>query len=72
MIRNKLTTNARPIVDLTGPCGNAHALLGMARPWARDLGLDIDSIRVDAMSGDYEHLLSVMDKNFGDYVIFER
>jgi hypothetical protein len=72
MIRSKIENTNPPIVDLTGLDGNAFALLGMARRWARDLQLDYNSICDEAMAGDYEHLLSVMDKNFGDYVIFER
>jgi hypothetical protein len=72
MIRQK-SSAARPlIVDLTGPDGNAFVLLSMAKRWARDLSLDYKSIQADAMAGDYEHLLSVMDKHFGEHVIFER
>jgi len=77
MIRTKQPSSSPLIVDLTGPDGNAFVLLGMAKRWAaaglhRDLSLDFKSIRDDAMSGDYEHLLSVLDNHFGDYVIFER
>lgn len=72
MIRDKVASSSTLIVDLTGPDGNAFVLLGMAKRWARDLQLDFNSIRADAMSGDYEHLLSVLDNHFGDYVIFER
>lgn len=72
MIREK-SSAARPlIVDLSGSDGNAFVLLSMAKRWARDLSLDYKSIQDDAMSGDYEHLLSVLDNHFGDYVIFER
>jgi len=59
-------------IDLTGPKGNAFALLGMARGWAKDLGLNWDDIRDDATSGDYEHLLSVLENAFGEYVSFDR
>jgi len=59
-------------VDLTGPEGNAFVLLGMAKRWAKDLGLDWKPIQQDAMIGDYEHLLEVLDKHFGDYVDFLR
>jgi len=52
-------------VDLTGPEGNAFVLLGMAKGWAKDLGLDWKPIQQDAMIGDYEHLLEVFEKHFG-------
>lgn len=71
MIREKRATNI-PVIDLTGPDGNAYALMGYARRWARDLGLDGNAIIKDMMSGDYEHLLEVLEKNFGDYIIMER
>lgn len=72
MIRTKQPSSSPLIVDLTGPDGNAFALLGMARKWARDLQLDYKSIQDEATAGNYEHLLSVLDNHFGDYVIFER
>lgn len=62
----------KPEIDLTGPEGNAFVLLGYARRWAKDLGLNADKIQTDMTSGDYEHLLSVLEKHFGDYVIFYR
>jgi len=55
-------------IDLTGPEGNAFCLLAYAKRYAKDLGLDGDAIREDMTSGDYEHLLEVFDKHFGDYV----
>jgi len=72
MIRDKVVSSSQLIVDLTGPDGNAFVLLGMAKRWARDLQLDYKSIQAEAMAGNYEHLLSVLDNHFGDYVIFER
>lgn len=71
MIREKRAT-ITPVIDLTGPAGNAFALMGNARHWAKELGLDSKPIIEDMMSGDYEHLLEVLEKHFGDYVIFER
>lgn len=62
---------SRPIeIDLTGPDGNAFALMGNAKRWSRDLGLDWDVISKELTSGDYEHLVSVMDKYFGSVVVF--
>jgi hypothetical protein len=62
----------KPVIDLQGPEGNAYVLLGYANRWANDLGLDSKEILADMKSGDYEHLLSVMEKHFGDYIIMYR
>jgi len=65
----------KPEVDLTGPEGNAFVLMGYAKRWSRDLGKskeEIEAIQKDMQSGDYEHLLSVIEKHFGDYVILYR
>jgi pantoate kinase len=60
------------IIDLTGPDGNAFVLMGYARQFARQLGLDSNKIIKEMTSGDYENLLEVFDKNFGSFVILER
>jgi len=59
-------------IDLTGPDGNALVLLGTAGRLAKRLGLDVKSIQDDMMSGDYEHLIEVFDKHFGDFVTLLR
>jgi hypothetical protein len=60
------------IIDLTGPDGNAFALLGYAGQFAKQLGMDFAPINKEMTSGDYENLLEVFDKYFGDFVILER
>ena len=59
-------------IDLTGPEGNAFVLIGHARKWAKQLGLDPSPIVNEMMSGDYEHLLKTLDKHFGDFIILYR
>ena len=58
----------RPLIDLAGPEGNAFALMGYARRYARQLGLDEKQIISEMMSGDYENLVMTFDKYFGQYV----
>jgi hypothetical protein len=70
MIRDKV--HSTPIIDLTGPQGNAFFLLGQAGRYASQLGLDSDMIINEMKSGDYENLVQVFDRYFGDYVILER
>lgn len=72
MIRNKVPAKGPVVIDLTGPEGNAFVLLGYASQYAKQLGLDGKQIQAEMTSGDYENLLEVFDKNFGDYVILER
>lgn len=57
-------------VDLIGPNGNAFVLLGMAKGWAKQLKKDWTPIMSEAISGDYDNLLAVLDREFGDYVDF--
>lgn len=59
-------------IDLSGPEGNAFVLIGYAGKWAKQLGLDSKAIQAEMMSGDYENLLAVMEKYFGDYIIMYR
>ena len=71
MIRKK-QPKKEIVIDLTGPDGNAFVLMGYARQFARQLGLDSNKIINEMTSGDYENLLEVFDKNFGSFVILER
>ena len=59
-------------IDLTGPDGNAFYLLGVAADWAKQLGKDVDVILDEMKSGDYENLVTVFDREFGDLVTLLR
>jgi hypothetical protein len=59
-------------INIDGPDGNAFALLGMAKIWSKQLGLDHKIICDKMTSGDYEHLCEVFEDHFGDYVELER
>jgi hypothetical protein len=71
MIRQK-QLQREIVIDLTGPEGNAFSLMARATSFAKQLGLDGASIVEEMTSSDYENLVSVFDKYFGDYVILER
>ncbi len=60
------------VIDLNGPAGNAFFLLSRAGDLAVQLGLDSDAITDEMIEGDYENLISVFTKYFGDYVTLER
>ena len=47
-------------------------MLRTAQAFARKTGKDSDSIIEDMQSGDYEHLIQVFDREFGDFVILYR
>jgi len=72
MIREKQQQTGPIVIDLTGPDGNAFALMGYARKLAKQLDLDSTKIIQEMMSGDYENLLEVFDNAFGDFIILER
>lgn len=74
MIREKkdLSPSNPMIIDLTGPDGNAFALLGYAKNFCKQLNLDFKKISNEMTSGDYENLLEVFDSYFGTFVILER
>jgi len=74
MIRSKQEVTGPIIIDLTGPDGNAFALMAYARRFATQLGWKVrgEALINEMMSGDYEHLLEVFDNAFGEYVILER
>lgn len=72
MIVNKTNKTTRIEIDLTGPDGNAFVLLGKAKQFARLLGLDHESITAEMMSGDYENLIQVFDREFGSFVTLYR
>jgi len=71
MIRKK-QLQRELVVDLTGPQGNAFYLLGLAGQLSKQLGLSANNIMNEMKTGDYENLIEVFDKYFGDYVILER
>lgn len=72
MIRKKQTQAGPIVIDLTGPDGNAFALMGKARSLAKQLDLDSTKIIQEMTSGDYENLIETFDNYFGEFVILER
>jgi len=75
MIRKKQEQTGPVIIDLTGPDGNAYALMAYANRFAKQLGYTPQQrgdLTTEMMGSDYENLLEVFDKHFGDFVILER
>ena len=72
MTIRKKTAPKEIVIDLTGPDGNAFALMAYASRFAKQLGRDDKAIREEMMSGDYENLLEVFDREFGSFVVLER
>ena len=61
----------KPTLDLTGPQGNAFVLIGMVKQYGHQLGWEeeeIKTIQDEMMSGDYENLVTIFDKHFGELV----
>lgn len=70
---NELDGGKRKL-DLRGPDGNAYVVLNIAQNFCKQLK-DVDSkkydwekIKAEMTSGDYENLINVFDKYFGDFI----
>ena len=76
MIKGKEELKNRKIeIDLTGPQGNAFALLATAQNLAKQLSYskeEIEKLQEQMTSSDYEHLISVFDEHFGEFIILYR
>lgn len=76
MIKKKSKKPKGPIeIDLSGESGNAYVLLGYAKNFSKQLGFVEErqkEILAEMMSGDYENLLKVFDREFGEFVILYR
>ena len=55
-------------INISGPDGNAFALMGYAQTFAKQLGINSKPIIEEMMSGDYDNLLDVFKNNFSDVV----
>lgn len=65
----------KPVIDLSGPEGNAFYLLAEAESLARQLGYsqyEQLELMEEMKSGNYEHLIETFDEHFGDYVDLQR
>ena len=71
-IRRKNAFDSEITIDLTGPDGNVFVLMGKAKGFARDLGLDGDEIINEMKSSDYENAVRVFDNYFGSFVTLLR
>ena len=59
-------------VDLTGEEGNAFYILALARRLSNQLKIDFDPIHKEMVGGNYENLIKIFDKHFGEHVILYR
>ncbi len=58
-------------IDITGPKGNAFALMGEAKNIAEQIGLEKDEINeilAEMKAGDYDNLCNVFETHFGHIV----
>ena len=72
MIKQKQTQNKGIEIDLTGPQGNAYYILALAKRLCKEFGIDSKPLIDKMMSGDYENLIQIFDKNFGTFVTLYR
>ncbi len=63
--------NEKPTIDLNSSQGNAFSLIGYVKTFGKQIGFSqerIGEIREEMMSGDYDNLIKIFDREFGDYV----
>jgi len=72
MIVNGSPRKSKIEIDLAGPQGNAFNLLAVASRLSRQLRHSSEkeqAIQLEMTSGNYNNLIEVFDKHFGDYFI---
>ena len=62
------TRVTREVIDLGGPQGNAYYLLGRAQNLSKQLDLDAEAILKEMKESDYDNLVKIFDKYFGEFV----
>ena len=72
MIKSKKYKNNGIEIDLTGPDGNAFAILGLAKRLCKEFDIPFKPLREKMTSGDYENLIKVFDDKFGSFVTMYR
>ena len=72
MIESKKYKKVGIEIDLTGPDGNAFAILGLAKRLCREFDIPFKPLMDEMTSGDYENLIKVFDNKFGSFVTLYR
>ena len=72
MAIKKLKSRTRLEIDLTGPDGNAFALLGLAKSLCAQLGIPFKPLKDKMTSGNYENLVKIFDDTFGNFITLYR
>ena len=72
MIKSKEYKNNGIEIDLTGPDGNAYAILGLAKRLCKEFDIPFKPLMEKMTSGDYENLIKVFDNKFGSFVTMYR
>ena len=72
MIKSKKYKNNGIEIDLTGPDGNAYAILGLAKRLCKEFDIPFKPLMEKMTSGDYENLIKVFDDKFGSFVTMYR
>ena len=72
MIKSKEYKNNGIEIDLTGPDGNAYAILGLAKRLCKEFDIPFKPLMEKMTSGDYENLIKIFDDKFGSFVTMYR
>ena len=69
--RSTMPVSEKIEIDLLSSNGNAFVLIGICRDLGRKMGktyAQLQAEQTELMSSDYEHLLSVVEKYYGDHI----
>lgn len=58
------------IINLTGPKGNIFYILGLVKKLSKELNYDFNKIHNEVLNGNYTNAIKVIEKYFGEYIIF--
>ena len=72
MIKKKVHKKNGIEIDLTGPDGNAYAILALAKRLCKEFDIPFKPLMDKMTSGDYENLIKVFDDKFGSFVTMYR
>ena len=70
----KIKKQTRPTLDITGPNGNAFAILNFTHSLLKQVGFDdeyCNLVITEMKSSNYKHLINTMVKFIGDFVDIE-
>lgn len=68
-LTKKNGNDPRILIDLSTPAGNAFNIIKHAKKLSLQLHLNWNAIYEELTAGDYNNLIKVFEKHFGDFIL---